>query len=46
VTGADWIFWGVTEPTDDHAEEVLVLVHLAHVLERFPPVAPLAHLPA
>lgn len=41
----DWLFWGREEPTEDNAEDLLVLVHLAHLVDRFPEVAALAGLP-
>lgn len=41
----DWVFWGRTEPTNENAVDVLVLVHFAHVVQRFPGVSQLARLP-
>jgi hypothetical protein len=41
----DWTFWGSTEPTDENALALLVLVHLEHVVDRFPEVLELAELP-
>lgn len=41
----DWSFWGLTEPTDDNAGDLLMLVHLRHVVERFPEVQQFAGLP-
>lgn len=41
----DWTFWGSTEPTDENAQHLLMLVHLGHVVERFPEIERLADLP-
>jgi hypothetical protein len=41
----DWTFWGLTEPSDENADEILVLVHLEHVVDRFPDVQEIARLP-
>jgi hypothetical protein len=40
----DWTLWGCTEPSDENADDILILVHLQHVLERFPEVGELAEL--
>ncbi len=41
----DWTFSGATEAADDNADEILLYVHLGHVVERFPAVESLAALP-